>query len=182
MNRLIALHAEVFNRIERWAPEVLPTLARLIFAGTLFNYYWSSALTKIGGGLFSPSAGAYVQIFPQRAEALQYDVSQFSLLETLIVLLGTWAEFVLPVLILVGLLTRLSSLGMIGFIVIQSLVDIFGHMADDKTIGTWFDRASGSLIFDQRAFWIFLLLVLVFRGAGPLSLDRLLADRLPMRG
>ena len=47
-------------------------------------------------------------------------------------------------------------------------------MADAQTIGAWFDRQSGSLIMDQRAFWIFLLVVLVLRGGGPLSLDRLL--------
>ena len=182
MNTLITWHTAVFGRVECVAKMVLPTLARIVFAGTLLVYFWSSAATKIGDGIFSPSAGAYVQIFPQRAEALQYDTSQFSAIETLIVLLGTWAEFVLPALILVGLLTRLASLGMIGFIFVQSLVDIFGHMAGDKTIGAWFDPVSGSLILDQRAFWVFLLLVLVFRGAGPLSLDRVIGSRLPQPG
>lgn len=182
MNMLISWHAAVFGRVECLAPAVLPTLARLVFAGTLLSYFWASAVTKIGDGLFSPSTGAYAQIFPHRAEAVSYDVSLFSAIETLIVLLGTWAEFILPALIVLGLLTRLSSLGMIGFIVVQSLVDIFGHMADEKTIGAWFDRFSGSLIFDQRAFWIFLLLVLIFRGAGPVSLDRVLEGRLRQLG
>jgi putative oxidoreductase len=39
--------------------------------------------------------------------------------------------------------------------------------------GGWFDNTAGA-IADQRAFWIFLLLVLVLRGAGPLSLDEAL--------
>lgn len=81
---------------------------------------------------------------------------------------GTIAEFVLPLLIVVGLLTRLSSIAMIGFIVVQSLTDLFGHGAD---LGAWFNRASGELIADQRAFWILALLILVFKGAGPLALD-----------
>jgi putative oxidoreductase len=49
-----------------------------------------------------------------------------------------------------------------------------GHGLGAADIGTWFDRNPAALIVDQRAFWLFLLLVLVLRGAGPLSLDRLL--------
>lgn len=68
-----------------------------------------------------------------------------------------------------GLLTRLSAIGMIGFIIVQSLTDLFGHSGE---LGAWFNKASGELIADQRAFWILALLILVFKGAGPLSLDR----------
>jgi putative oxidoreductase len=41
-------------------------------------------------------------------------------------------------------------------------------------LGAWFDKASGALIMDQRTLWVFVLLVLVVRGAGPFSVDRLL--------
>ena len=95
-------------------------------------------------------------------------------LATPIVLLGTWAEFILPALIVIGLFTRIAALGMIGFVTVQSLTDIHGHHADATTIGAWFDRASDSLIMDQRAFWMLLLITLVLRGAGPLSIDRLI--------
>ncbi len=180
MNALISLHSAVFERIERLSPVVLPTLARLVFAGTLLMYFWSSAMTKLGDGILgvlSPSTGAYAQIFPKKAEAVLYDVTQFGAIEKLIILAGTWAEFILPLLIVLGLLTRLASLGMIGFVLVQSLTDIYGHGADAKTIGTWFDAASDAHIMDQRAFWVFVLIYLVMRGAGPLSLDRLLGNR-----
>jgi putative oxidoreductase len=174
----VALYARASAALEdATAAWLIPTLARLVFAGVLLMYFWRSALTKVGDGLFgvfSPSTGAYVQIFPKKAEAVGYDVTQFSFLEDLVVLAGTWAEFILPALIVVGLLARLAALGMIGFVIVMSLTDIYGHMADAQTIGAWFDGQSGSLIMDQRAFWIFLLLVLVLRGGGPLSLDRLL--------
>ena len=49
MNALISLHNAVFNRIEALAPVLLPTLARLIFAGVLFVYFWNSGVTKLGG-------------------------------------------------------------------------------------------------------------------------------------
>jgi putative oxidoreductase len=64
---------------------------------------------------------------------------------------------------------------MIGFVVVQSLTDIIGHAASPATIGAWFDAASDALILDQRALWVFVLLTLVLKGAGPVSLDRVLA-------
>lgn len=111
-----------------------------------------------------------------------YDPSHFGLLDRVIIFGGTYAEFILPLLIVIGLLTRLSALGTIGFIIVQSLTDIFGHGADAKTTGAWFDKASDAHIMDQRAFRVFLLLYLVFRGADPLSLDRILAGRQPVSG
>ncbi|MBM7069442.1 DoxX family protein [Actibacterium sp. 188UL27-1] len=156
---------------------LMPTLARVIFLGVLFLYFWNSAVTKVSDGffgIFSPSTGAYAQIFPKKAEEVLYDPAMFSAMEKTIIIAGTWAEFIFPVLIVVGLLTRLSALGMIGFVVVQSLTDIFGHGADEKTIGAWFDGPSDAVILDQRAFWVFLLVFLVLRGAGPLSLDALL--------
>ena len=137
-------------------------------------------VTKLGeglAGLFAPSFNAYVQILPRMSEAVGYDASQIPAFWRLVVLLGTWAEFILPALLLLGLLTRLAALGMIGFVLVQSYVDIVGHHADPTTLGAWFDAGSGSLILDQRAFWVFLLLYLVLRGAGPLSLDAILSRR-----
>ena len=175
MTLLMRWHAALVSTLER-AEWLLPTLARLLFAAILLKYFWVSALTKLGGGLFSPSLGAYAQIFPREMEAAGYDTGQMSAYHTLVVLLGTWAEFVLPVLIIIGLLTRLAALGMIGFVIVQTLTDLIGHgvLGEPETLGAWFDKMPDAVIMDQRALWIFLLLVPVFRGAGPLSLDRLL--------
>ena len=123
-----------------------------------------------------PSPSAYVTIFPRAFEAVGYDASQFGLFHWAVAFAGTWAEIILPVLIVAGLLTRLAALGMIGFVIVQSWVDIVGHGLAPADIGAWFDRVPSSVILDQRAFWVFLLLVLVFRGAGPLSLDRLFVE------
>lgn len=174
MTALIRLHDRVFALASRSAPWLMPTLARLIFAGVLFVYYWGSAGTKLDGP-FTPSVGAYAQIFPRATEAAGYDVSQLSAFHTLVVLAGSWAEYLLPLMIVVGLFTRLAALGMIGFVAVQSWVDIHGHGLAAADIGAWFDRAASALIADQRALWVFLLLVPVLQGAGPLSADRLLA-------
>ena len=181
MNAQIARVTEPLNRA---GDEVLPLLARIVFAGVLLVYYWNSGLTKLGDGFFgflSPSSGAYVQIFPKAMEAAGYDVSQLSWFHWAVVVAGTWAEFILPLLILIGLMTRLAALGMIGFVVVQSLTDLFGHggIAHEGTLGAWFDRFSDALILDQRAFWVLGLTVLVFKGAGALSIDRLLVRNAP---
>lgn len=181
MRSVVSCHKAVFDRIEAAGNKLLPIAARLVFAASLLVYFWTSAATKLGegiAGLFSPSVGAYAQIFPRQLEAASYDVSQLGVLHWAVVILGTWAEILLPLLITIGLLTRLAALGMIGFVVVQSLTDIFGHLGTDlKTLGAWFDRFPDGVILDQRLFWIFLLGLLVIKGAGPLSVDGILQRR-----
>lgn len=181
MTWIIGLYHKLTTLLER-AEWLLPTVARLIFAAVLLVYYWVSGLTKISEGVlgvFTPSVGAYAQIFPRVMESVGYDTDQLSLFHTVVVTGGTVGEFVLPALIVLGFLTRFAALGMIGFIVLQSLTDLIGHhMWDDpKVLGAWFDRFPDGLILDQRAFWVFLLLLLVIKGAGPISFDRALMPR-----
>ena len=152
--------------------------ARAVFASVLFMFFINSALTKLGPGplgFLSPSVGAYAQILPEMMKSAGFDVTKIAFFPYgLIVLLGTWAEFILPVLIVLGLFTRAASLAMIGFIVVMSYVDITGHGVDAKTIGMPFDGIPTGMIADQRLLWCLLLLVLVIKGAGAISLDALL--------
>src|SRR6056297_2366736 len=183
MDRLTFLHSSVFAAIERLFDGLVPLLARFVFAATLLMYFWSSAMTKLGDGvtgIFIPSTGAYAQIFPKQMEAVVYDVSQLGVFHWAVVVAGTWAEFILPLLIVIGLFTRLAALGMIGFVLLQSLTDLYGHggVAHAETLGAWFDRVPDAAILDQRALWVFLLAVLVVKGGGWLSLDRMLARQL----
>ncbi|NRA99394.1 MAG: DoxX family protein [Rhodobacteraceae bacterium] len=178
MNTLISLHNAVFHQLEKLAPFILPHFARFVFAAVLLVYYWNSGLTKLGDGIFgfiNLDFGAYFQMFPKAVEAAGYDASQLPFIYKIIAVFGTWAEFILPLLIVLGLFTRLAALGMIGFIFVQSYVDITGHGADEATIGAWFDNLSDGTILDQRAFWVFTLTYLVFKGAGALSLDAILS-------
>ncbi len=177
MTALVRLQEMLFAPLDRHAAAILPTAARLAFAAVLFMYFWASGLTKLGdgiAGLWTPALGAYAQIFPRALEAAGYDVSQLGLWHRVVVMAGTWAEFILPVLFVLGLFTRLAALGLIGFVVVQSATDILGHGATGATLGMWFDRDSASLILDQRTLWMLLLAVPLALGGGPLSLDRLL--------
>ena len=176
----------IYNRVSRIIdtvlPEwILPLLARVIFFGVLFVPYMRSALNKFGDGftgLFFMDVGAYVQIFPKALESVGYDQTQLSFFHHLTVFIGSYSEIIIPVLIVLGLVTRLASLGMIGFLIVQSWVDIFGHGLGADDIGSWFDNITGSVIVDQRAFWIFLLLYLVIKGAGRVSLDSVICKYL----
>jgi putative oxidoreductase len=173
-----SLYTRLTTRLEQldW---LVPTLARFLFAAVLLVYFLNSGMTKLGdglAGLWTPSTGAYAQIFPKALEAVGYDSDALSVFHHLVVILGTWAEFALPALIVLGFLTRLAALGMIGFVFVQSLTDVYGH-GQAGEIGTWFDRFPDAIIMDQRALWVFLLLVLVVKGAGPLSFDRALKPR-----
>jgi putative oxidoreductase len=155
---------------------LIPTLARLVFANVLLVYFMTAGLTKPGdglAGLWTPSAGAYAQVFPRVFEAAGYDTAALGLYHRAVVVLATWVEMLLPFLIVLGLATRLAAAGMVVFVLIQSLTDVLAH-GQQEALGAWFDRFPDAAILDQRALWCFVLVVLVFRGAGPVSLDRAL--------
>lgn len=178
MNKVISSYTAIAQQLDR-ADWLIPTLARFLFAAILLVYYLNSGLTKLGdgfSGLWTPSVGAYAQIFPRALEAAGYDTGALGVFQHLVVLAGTWAEFILPALIVLGLLTRLAALGMIGFVVLQSLTDVYGLGLADE-VGGWFDRFPDAIIMDQRALWLFILIVMVIKGAGPLSFDRALKAR-----
>ncbi|MGH1576307.1 DoxX family protein [Planktotalea sp.] len=179
MRSLIALQDRLFAPIGS-GDAMLAFFARFAFAASLALYFFNSGLTKLGDGvlgIFQPSLGAYAQIFPRAMEAAGYDTSQLGLFHWAVVTGGTVAEFILPALIIIGLFTRIAALGMIGFVVVQSLTDLIGHGAwdDPAVLGAWFDRIPDGVILDQRMFWVLALTVLVFKGAGWLSLDRFLS-------
>ena len=166
-----------YSPIDRISQPTIGTLARFVFAATLAPYFWASAMTKIGAplGPLTPSAGAYFQIFPRAIEAAGYNPNALGIWATIIVIAGTLAEFILPALIILGAATRPAALGMIVFIIVQTLTDLYGHgsIAHAETVGALFDKSPDSIISDQRLTWIFILSTLALTGAGPISLDRL---------
>lgn len=155
-------------------PPLLPLMARLVFAATLLFYFYNSALTKFGNSLLSPSIGAYAQILPQKAAMVNYNPTAFNWFDWLIVTAGTYAEIILPILILIGLMTRLAAIGMIGFVIVMTYVDITGHHV---MVGALFDGNVNGVI-DQRLIWVFLLVVIAATGAGRISLDYLISHKI----
>ena len=173
-------HDAAFDRLSAiFAGWGVGLAARLAFASVLLVYFLNSVATKVGSGfpgIFIPEIGAYAQMLPSIAEAAGYDIDAIAFFPyKLIVLAGTVGEVLLPIAIVIGLFTRLASLGMIGFIAVMTFVDITGHGAEPATIGAPFDRIQDAAIWDQRLLWVFLLFVLVIQGAGKISLDALLS-------
>lgn len=180
LKTLTGLHDTIFGAVERLAGDWFTGLAaRFVFLAVLMNYYLSSAATKVGEGFtgfFTIRSGAYYQILTEKGlEAYSYDVANVPFYLDAVVWMGTYAEFVLPVLILIGLFTRIAAAGMIVFVIVQSWVDINLHGVDAKTAGSWFDRFPDGAIMDQRLLWVFVLAMLVVKGAGTVSADRLLS-------
>jgi putative oxidoreductase len=170
MTPLFARYRRLVGGLDAASPWAIPTLARFVFVAVLFVYFWNSAGTKLTGP-FTPSFGAFSQIFPRAAEAASYNLAAASLFQKTVMVLAAWAEYALPLLIAVGFLTRFAALGMIGFVIVQSLTDIHGHGLGPTDIGAWFDHVATAVIMDQRMLWVFVLLVLVLRGSGPLAVD-----------
>lgn len=176
---LTKLHSNFFDALqtitENW---FLGLTARVVFCSVLFWYFINSAFTKVSigfPGYFIPRDGAYIQILGEKIfEHYGFNAAEIPIFPyKIIVFLGTYTEFILPVLILLGLFTRLSSVAFLFFIAVLTYVDITQHGVDAKTIGGFFDRIHNSEISDQRLLWSFPLLYLMLRGPGVFSLDYL---------
>ncbi|MDF1607878.1 DoxX family membrane protein [Hoeflea sp. YIM 152468] len=174
-----SLHHRAFGYLEQLGDSwLLGLIARFVFASVLWAYYLNSAKTKVGegvSGFFSIAPGAYYQIALPAVEAAGGDVDAVAFLPWgLLVVMGTYAEFILPLLIVIGLFARLAAIAMMGFIAVQTLVDITVHQIGAESIGALFDRFPDGLIADQRLLWLVPLLVIALKGPGLLSADALL--------
>lgn len=133
--------------IETWAAPVLQLAIRLWIARVFFN----SGLTKIqdwDATLFLFQEEYRVPLLPTSVAAL----------------MGTTFELAMPVLLVVGLATRLAALPLIGMsLVIQFVLGATNPAYDNV----------------EHVYWLFLLLVIAIRGPGPLSLDHLLSRWIP---
>ena len=175
INGLRLLHNGFFGTLERvtdgW---FLGLFTRLAFLFTLYFYYLNSAKTKIGEGLLgflSITDGAYIQIVGPAFEAAGYEQSALPLPAHIMVILGTYGEFILPLLVVFGLFARIGALGMIGFIFVQSYVDVTVH---GVAFGALLNGQPGELI-DQRLFWMIPLIYITLKGPGAVSLDNILS-------
>jgi putative oxidoreductase len=119
---------------------LLALAARLSIAGIFFL----SGRTKVEGWL----------AVSDNAIALFADEYKVPLLSPAVAAhLATWAEHLFPVLLVLGLLTRLSALALLGM---TAVIQVFVYP------DAW----------PTHLAWTGLLLYLAGRGAGPVSLDR----------
>lgn len=117
---------------------------------SIAGVFWQSGQTKVEGFRVTESA---VELFRSEYNLPLIDPAIAAHLAAL-------AEHVLPVLLVLGLATRFAALALLGMTLV---IQIFVYPDAWPTHGTW----------------AACLLILITRGAGPISLDHLIARLAP---
>lgn len=166
-SKLSDLYVSLFSVINQWLTPIVLLGLRIQIA----NVFLASGLSKWNGFLqfnadkydlflyefFCPDPirpGALLLCNP---ETLDYDAGSgiVSFIELLAVMAGV-VEVVLPILLIVGFLSRFASIGLIG-------MTLFIQLAVFPEWGHWVNPAS---------WWFGVLMVLLVFGPGKLSIDR----------
>lgn len=138
------------NRLGRHVPHDLVALAARVFPAAVF---WASGRTKLDGLTMKSST-----IF-----LFEHEYSLPLIPPHLAAWLATVAEHLFPVLLLLGLATRLSALALLGM---TAVIQIFVYP------GAW----------PTHGLWAACFLVLIAQGPGRVSLDAVLGWDRPQRG
>ena len=158
---LVALLTDGIRRFIAVCQKIPYSLVALLARFSIAAVFWTSAQTKVQGLVINLVEGEFHPGWPRLSDsavALFRDEYKLPLLPPeLAAVLAATAEHSLALLILLGLATRFSALGLLGMtLVIQVLV----YPGAYATHGTW----------------AALLLMLLMRGPGALSLDHLVAQ------
>lgn len=130
-------------------------LVALVSRLAIASVFWRSVQTKIAGWEVFGQSLQFFNVTPSTVMLFQYEYQLPLLTPKVAAYAGTAAEFFFPVLLVLGLGTRLAALGLLGVTaVIQFLV---------------FPEA-----WPTHILWFALLLYLLKHGAGTISCDYLL--------
>ena len=157
------------NTLVRWIQAANALCARiphsliaLVARFSIAAVFWKSGQTKIEGLAIDIVDGSFSLGWPRLADSavdLFRDEYKVPLIPPeLAAPLAATAEHLLPVLILIGLATRLSALGLLGM---TAVIQLFVYPAAYPTHGVW----------------AAVLLYLVAMGPGAVSIDHWLARR-----
>lgn len=140
-----------YDAATRWLSGTLPESLLLAFVRVVLGgIFWRSGQTKVVEGTWFHLTDTTYELFRTEyagAPILPAEVAA---------VLANAAEHVLPALLLVGLFTRLSALGLLGMTL---TIQIFVYP------DAW---------WPEHSLWVALALVMVLRGGGLLSLDAML--------
>lgn len=145
MKRIFAFYDMCVARVSAAVPEAIMLLfMRVILAGI----FWRSGQTKTEGSWLTISDNTYA--------LFETEYAGVPLPPHLAANLASLAEHVLPVLLVAGLMTRLSALGLLGMTLV---IQIFVYP------DAW---------WTEHSLWSAMALALIVRGGGLLSLDTVL--------
>lgn len=155
---LAGIVAHVNRTLARIPHGLIAFVARFSIAAV----FWKSGQTKIEGLAIDIVGGTFELGWPRlSASAVDLFRDEYSLpllAPQVAAVLATIGEHVLPLLVLLGLATRLSAMGLL---VMTAVIQLFVYPAAYPTHGVW----------------AAVLLYLMARGPGPLSIDHLIARR-----
>lgn len=153
-------------RIVRWAVDWLSriphSLIALIGRFSIAAVFWKSGQTKIEGFAIDLISGEFQLGWPHLSDsALELFRTEYRLPllpPEFAAPMAAFAEHLFPLLLLFGLATRFSALGLLGM---TAVIEVFVYPDAYPTHGTW----------------AAVLLYLIAKGPGVLSLDHLIARR-----
>lgn len=155
LTRLVNLAVTLFERIPN-------TLIAFIARFSIAAVFWNSGQTKVQGLVINLVSGDFKLGWPTLSDsalALFQDEYRLPLIPPEFAApMAATAEHVLPVLLLIGLATRFSALALLGMTLV---IQLFVYPGAYATHGTW----------------AAVLLYLMARGPGQLSVDHWLATR-----
>ena len=155
MTRLVTGVIGLFERIPN-------TLIAFIARFSIAAVFWNSGQTKVQGFVVNLVSGEFSLGWPRLSDsalALFQDEYKLPFIPPEIAApMAATAEHVLPVLLLIGLGTRFSALALLGMTLV---IQLFVYPGAYATHGTW----------------AAVLLYLIARGPGMLSVDHWLASR-----
>lgn len=147
--RVLAL----YDRTTAWLAGRIPeSLVLLFMRVVLAGIFWRSGQTKI-------AEGTWFTISENTFFLFQEEYSGVPLPSDLAAVMATVSEHLFPILLVIGLFTRLSALALLGMTIV---IQIFVYP------DAW---------WQVHALWVAMALVLIVRGGGWLSLDVLLVRR-----
>lgn len=150
------------NRSEAVFKKLPESLVLLVARFAIASVFWKSGQTKIDGFSLDIIAMKVELGLPRLTEStgflFEHEYNLPLIPHMIAAVLATLAEHILPILILSGLFTRLAGFGIAGMtLVIQLFV---------------YPEA-----YPTHATWLAIALLLMYKGAGTVSLDHWLAKR-----
>lgn len=150
------------NTVIAWFEKIPNSLIALVARFSIAAVFWNSGQTKVEGLAINFVSGEFNWGWPRlsdTARALFKDEYKLPLIPPeLAAPMAAFAEHLLPLLILIGLGTRFSALGLLGMTLV---IQLFVYPGAYATHGTW----------------AAVLLYLIAGGPGKLSVDHWIATR-----
>lgn len=141
------LYGQLITKLEcPWLESMVLLLTRIALAGI----FWRSGRTKVEEGSLLDISDTTYFLFAEEYKAVPLP-SEFA------AIMATYAEHLFPILLVLGLATRLSALALLGMTMV---IQLFVYPE------AW---------WQVHILWVALAGILAVRGAGILSLDQLMA-------